>query len=63
MKFCRTNAGVLRLYYKGEEILLDAEGRELPDGLAEEIRPHVNVVVDDATPRRKAVKEEQGPAA
>lgn len=51
MQFCRTRSGTLRLVWHGEEILLDAEGRDLPDALAEDIRPHVNVVVvEEAAP-------------
>jgi hypothetical protein len=47
---CRTKAGTLRLVWNGEEILLDPNGRDLPDALAESIRPHVNVMVDECMP-------------
>ena len=51
MKPCRTRAGTLRLYHEGQWIdLVDHEARELPDELAESIRTHVNVVVEDAAP-------------
>lgn len=47
MKRCRTKAGELRLRHEGQDYLLDANGLDLPDDLAESIRPHVNVVVED----------------
>lgn len=48
MKHCRTKAGELRLRHEGEDFLLTADGLDLPDDLAESIRPHVNVVVEEA---------------
>jgi len=47
MKRCRTKVGVLRLRHEGEDFVLDGNGLDLPDELAESIRSHVNVVVED----------------
>lgn len=46
MPFCATKAGTLRLVWQGEELVLDGNGRDLPTELAEDIRGHVNVVVE-----------------
>jgi len=51
MKRCRTKTGELKLRHEGEDYLLTAEGLDLPDDLAESIRPHVNVIVEDAPAR------------
>lgn len=64
MKRCRTKEGELTLYYEGTHYRLDAEGLDLPDELAESIRPHVNVIVGDvgaepvegAAPRKASVR-------
>lgn len=45
MPHCRTKQGTLRIVYEGTEILLDANGAELPAGLAANIQGHKNVVV------------------
>lgn len=51
---CRTKEGKLRLVHEGVEYHLDGNGLDLPDELAESIRPHRNVVVESepAPPRR-----------
>jgi len=47
VKHCRTKTGALRLRHEGEDFVLDGNGLDLPDELAESIRSHVNVVVED----------------
>lgn len=49
---CRTKRGTLRVVHEGVEYVLDESGLELPDEIAETIRPHANVLVgfDDPTP-------------
>jgi len=47
VKHCRTKTGELRLRHEGKDFLLDGNGSDLPDELAESIRSHVNVVVEE----------------
>lgn len=48
---CATKQGTLRVRTAGgEEYILDTNGLDLPDDLAESIRGNVNVVVVDAGP-------------
>jgi hypothetical protein len=61
--FCRTRVGSLRLYWEGREYLLDPNGAELPDDLAENIRPHVNVVVEAPVPAPEPPRKKSAPAA
>lgn len=62
MKRCRTKAGEMKLRHEGKDYLLDVGGLDLPDDLAESIRPHVNVVFEDAPPQaqRSARRSKDG---
>lgn len=61
-RHCATKSGVLRLYHEGQEYLLDSSGTDLPEELADSIRTHVNVVVEESLPtpkpKNRAEKEE-----
>jgi len=61
MKRCRTKAGTLPLRYEGSDYLLDGDGLLLPDDLAESIRGHVNVIVEDDPHPAAPVVEEKRP--
>lgn len=48
--FARAKKGTLRVVSQGREYLLDGEFQQLPDALAIEISPHVNVEVVEKLP-------------
>ncbi|MGH0031734.1 MAG: hypothetical protein ACQGVC_18250 [Myxococcota bacterium] len=59
MAWARTKTGELRCAWQGEEYHLTVEAQEIPDDLAENIAPHVNVEVSSKKP--EAPKAEKAP--
>lgn len=47
---CRAKRGTLRVVHEGLEYVLDGSGLEIPDEVAESIRPHSNVIVGVGAP-------------
>jgi hypothetical protein len=59
MAFARAKNGTLRLYSEGREYLLDGGFQQIPDALAAEIAPHVNVEIASHAPNAQEPVEEK----